>query len=131
MNQAVCAATFLSFQKSCIIHCLPDCRSKIFTLSPSRFQQCCSIAEGGEDSTEGPPPPPPPPSAAANDGALPGLERSCVKEIYTHNTPGAPGAAPRRKPASLHHFLYDSWRSGATMDEPQCLFVLLTSALFG
>lgn len=35
------------------------------------------------------PKPPPPPSAPANDGALPGLERSCVKEIYTHNTPGA------------------------------------------
>ncbi|KAI3360626.1 hypothetical protein L3Q82_002492 [Scortum barcoo] len=30
-----------------------------------------------------------PPSALANDDALPGLEQNCVREIYTHNTPGA------------------------------------------
>lgn len=30
-----------------------------------------------------------PPSAPANDDALRGLEQNCVREIYTHNTPGA------------------------------------------
>lgn len=32
-----------------------------------------------------------PPSAAANDDALLGPEQNCVREIYTHNTPGGSG----------------------------------------
>lgn len=84
---------------------LPVCCSHPPALYQTRFQQYGLTEERGKQCRS------PFPSALANDGAPPGLEQNCVREIYTHNTPGAAVLHLASKTPSLHHFLYDSWQS--------------------
>lgn len=89
MNQTACLCAHCSFHLiSCGFH---HSLSTLGCCSPSTRTVSNQIPAVGvgrqrereENSAEAPP------SALANDDALPGLEQNCVREIYTHNTPGA------------------------------------------